>query len=435
MATEATDSRSMQTSGTRGNSAQRIARTDAAGLAVLLLCATLACGTHAASPSDRWVATWTAAQQDYNESLKSVDVTVPPPDPLVLTNVTVRQIIHVSIGGAQLRIKLSNLFGTAPVQFAAVHLARSTGGSAVDPAADLTVTFAGATALAVPAGAEVWSDTVAFALATHEDVAVSVYLPTATQVATVHTAALQTNYVMAGDATAWAVLDGAQEITLYNWLAAVDVSARADARVVVAFGDSLTDGTQSTIGADHRWPNALDTRLQADSSLGAISVVNAGIAGNRWRHDAIGPNGSGRFARDVLGVSGVTDVILFLGINDIGASVLVPSQAVTPEQVTAAIDAAIQAAQAQGIRVSLATLLPFKGAFDYSDAGEVTRQAVNTWIRAQTALTVLDLEAAVRDPAHPDAISPLYNAGDNLHLNDAGYAQVAATIAASLFLK
>ncbi len=393
---------------------------------ILLLLA--ACASHTPVPAPRWVATWTAPQQDYNESLQSPDVTVPPPAPLYVQDQTVRQIVHTSLGGSALRVKLSNLFGTAPVTFAAVHVARSAGGAVIDATTDQPLTFAGQPTLTLAPGAEAWSDSLAQAVATGSDLAVSVYVPAQTQVASVHVAALQTNYLAAGDVTAAATLASPQTIVADYWLAGVDVATDAQAHVLVTFGDSLTDGAQSTVSANHRWPNALDARLQARPELGAVSVVNAGISGNRWLHDAIGPQGAGRFSRDVLHVSGVTDVVIFLGINDIGAALLVPSQEVSAPQITAAIAAAVQAAQAQGLRVAVATLLPFSGAFYYTADGDTKRQAVNAWIRARTDVKVLDFEAVVRDPNNPLALLPAFDGGDHLHLNDAGYAQLAAAV-------
>ena len=393
------------------------------GVHVLLPCLALcACAARQEPAPPRRITTWLAAQQDYNETLPGG---MQAQAPVVLSDATLRQVAHVSLGGSDVRIKLSNVFGTQPVTFAAIGAARSSGGSAIDLATAQTVTFAGAAALTLGAGEEAWSDPLAWSLADNADVAVSLYVPATTSVASAHILAQQTAFVASGNATGAASLVGAQTTTSSYWLAGIDVTADARAKVVVTFGDSLTDGAESTIDANHRWPNFLDARLRAQPSPVPVSVVNAGIGGNRWLHDFIGAKGSGRFARDALGISGVSHVVIFMGINDIGVSFYLPAEAVTAQQIIASLDAAIAAALAQGIHVCVATLTPFAGAFYYTDEGEAKRQAVNAWIRANSAVSVVDFDAAVRDPANPTALLAGDDSGDHLHLTDAGYQRLA----------
>ncbi len=395
-------------------------------LHLLLPClAVWACTARQEPAQPRRIATWLAAQQDYNETLPGgMQVQAP----VAWSDATLRQIAHVSLGGSEVRIKLSNVFGTQPVTFAAIGAARSSGGFAIDLATAQTVTFAGSAALTLGAGEEAWSDPLAWSLADNADVAVSLYVPAETSVASAHILAQQTAFVASGNATGAASLVGAQTTTSSYWLAGIDVTADSRAKVVVIFGDSLTDGAESTIDANHRWPNFLDARLHAQPSPVPVSVVNAGIGGNRWLHDFIGAKGSGRFTRDALEISGVSHVIIFMGINDIGVSFYLPAQAVTAQQMIASIDAAITAAHAQGIQVGVATLTPFAGAFYYTDEGEAKRQAVNAWIRANPAIAVVDFDAAIRDPANPTALPASYDSGDHLHLTDAGYQRLAAAV-------
>ena len=390
-------------------------------VACFFLCALVHCGGDdvTAAPT-RWVATWAAAQQDSNE--------IPPfpqgpqPTAQVVKDETIRQIVHTSIRGTGLRIKLSNRFGNAPVTLANVRIARSTGGASIDASSDRSVTFAQATTTTLPAGADAWSDLVSFDAATNADLAVSFYIQAETRVATGHSFALRTNYVGAGNIVSAPTMDGATTSTSYRWLAGIDVATTETTKVVVAFGDSITDGLASTVGMDHRWPNYLDQRAQTAAAIGRVSVVNAGIGGNRWLHDGMGPSGSGRLERDVIDTSGATHAILLLGTNDIGVGVLATSQAVSAEQITGSIDAAIAKGKQAGLKIYLGTLLPFKGAIYYTEAGEASRQSVNTWIRAnKSANGVIDFDQATRDPADPATLQAAYDSGDHLHPNDAGY--------------
>lgn len=395
--------------------------------AVLIAAVATAAGAGQAAEPSHWIATWYAAQQNRNEPPRTPDEQ--PHPVLTLADCTLRQIVHLSSGGDAVRVRLSNLFGSAPVTFAAVGLARSAGGSAIDMRTNVALTFAGRSAVTIPAGEAVWSDAVPFSVTAHTDLAVSLYLPAPAEVATEHATALQTNYKAAGDRVAAAALPGADTLTAYFWLAGVDVAAAAPARVLVTFGDSITDGRASTPGTNRRWSNRLDDRLRARAPPGIFSVVNAGIAGNRWLHDSRGPSGASRFGRDVLDISGATDVILLLGINDIGVGAFVPGQRVAAGQVIAAIGAAAQRARARGLRVYLGTLLPFEGSDHFTAGGEAGRQAINRWIRTNTRVNgVIDFDRAMRDPSHPARLLPAFDSGDHIHPNDAGHRAMAAAI-------
>ncbi|MFM0640543.1 SGNH/GDSL hydrolase family protein [Paraburkholderia metrosideri] len=380
----------------------------------VLLC--VACGG-GVDGSDQWVASWHAAQQNYNE------VALAPPPALNVSNETVRQIVHTSVGGNSLRLRLSNLFGTSSVTFNAVHVAKSAGNGAIVAGTDQTVTFGSETSVTVAAGTEIWSDRIALPIPTQSDLAVSLFIGDSAAVATSHTEALQTNYEAAGNQTASASLSGSSTFESYYWLSGVDVARIGGTKVMVAFGDSITDGYHSTTDANHRWPNFLDDRVQAAGSpTGPMSVVNSGIGGNRWLHDITGPNGIGRFARDVTDISGVTHVAILLGINDIGYGIYAPQQTVTGAQIIGAIQIAVAQAKAKGLKVYVGTLLPFKGAVYYSDAGETSRQAVNAYIRSASGIDgVIDFDKALQDPSDPASLLPVYDSGDHLHPDDAGY--------------
>jgi lysophospholipase L1-like esterase len=240
-----------------------------------------------------------------------------------------------------------------------------------------------------------------------------------------------------GDFTAKADIADALKQPSWYWLAGVDVTAPKETRAVVAFGDSITDGARSTVDANRSWPSVLAQRLFArHGHPPRLAVLNAGISGNRILHDVMGSNALARFDRDALLQSGVEDVIVLEGINDIGFSSIPggADQAVTADDLIAGLRQLVEFAHVRGIRVFGATLLPFEGAPYFSPEGETKRQAVNSWIRTGGAFDgVIDFDAAVRDPNHPTKVLPAYDSGDHLHPSDAGYQAMANAVDLSLF--
>jgi len=352
--------------------------------------------------------------------------------PQTFDNQTLRQVVRLSLGGDSLRVRLSNLFGKSPVTFSGVHVARTLAvTSDIDPATDRTVTFGGQPTLTLAAGAEATSDPVALPVAALQNLSISMYFAGPAAVSTVHSDGRQTAFIVPGNqlAAPSAQAPIADQRESYFALGSVEVSSTEAARVVVAFGDSLTDGLGSPVNDARRYPNLLDDRLKA-AGQSRTGVVNAGISGNRWLHDFSGPSGSSRFGRDVLDVPGVTHALLLMGLNDIGFSVEpMPSQPVTAQQLTAAIAAAAASAKARGIKVLLGTLPPYRPAGYYSDEGEAKRQAVNAWIRSRPdGVEVVDFDAALRDAADPTRLNPAFDSGDHLHPNDAGYQAMAQAV-------
>ncbi|SAK53646.1 GDSL family lipase [Caballeronia fortuita] len=386
-----------------------------------------ACGGGVDAPN-RWVATWYAAPQNYNDPLSIVPVSTP----FTVENQTIRQIVHLSKGGNAVRLKLANLFGSGPVSFSAIRIARNQGsGGAIDVATDKPVTFSGSTALTLEPGAVAWSDSINIPVSTHDEIAISIYLAGGVQVADVHSDARQTNYFAPGNQTSNGVLKNAISKTSYYWVSELDVNSSNDTKVVVAFGDSITDGHNSTVDANHRWPNFLDDLAQSPGSrLSNLAVVNSGISGNRWLTDGTGPNGLSRFDRDVLGISGVTHVIILLGINDIGFPYLLPSQAVTANQIIQAMQTAISKAKERGLKVYLGTLTPMGGSPYFNTNSEADRQSVNAFIRLAPKGVdgVIDFDKAIQDPADSTRMLAAYDSGDHLHPNDAGYKAMADAI-------
>lgn len=379
-------------------------------------------------------ASWAASPQDDGELLPFPGA--PAPMPRELNDQSLRQIVRLSAGGERLRVRLSNLFGAEPVRFDAVGLARSTGGSGIDAASHVALTFGAASAVTLAAGEERWSDFVPFVADAESSVAVTLYAAAAAPIATVHSLGQQTAYVAAGNAVSAepfpAMVEAAPRLSYY-WLSGIDAESASARRVIVTFGDSITDGFGSTVDANRRYPNLLSQQLTGGDA--ALSVVNAGISGNRVLRDVIGPAGQARFERDALGQTAVSDVVILLGINDIGFSGFAPDQVASAEQITDGLSTLVAAANADDRRVFLGTLLPFQGTMPpyYSEEGEAKRQAVNAWIRANTDIEgVIDFDDLMGDAQNPLAMPAAYDSGDHLHPNDQGYEVMADAVAERL---
>jgi len=401
-------------------------KTSAAFAGILLL--GLGTWAWAQQPGARWVGTWAAAPMGnaYNPG---------QPSPV---DSTYRNIVHISMGGAALRVQLTNEFGTRPVAFAAVHVALSAGGGAIQAGSDHVLTFNGQTSITIPNGANAVTDPVPMQVQAMADLAISLYLPEQPiGDTTCHDDGQSTNYIAAGDATAQAMLTGARTIKSWCFVKGVDVSAASDKpAAIVTLGDSITDGALSTEDANRRWPDVLAARLQADAKTAHLSVLNEGISGNRLLHDRWGPNALSRFDRDVIAQSGVKYLIVLEGINDIGAIAhpREPADVIATRDVELAMTQMIARAHAHGIKVFGATLTPYKGAGYFSDAGEKIRTEVNEWIRGGGAFDgVIDFDKATRDETNPAVFSSTADSGDHLHPGDAGYKAMGSAIDLSLF--
>lgn len=360
---------------------------------------------------------------------------------------TLRLIVRVSAGGPQVRVRISNTFGTEPLVIGAAHVARRESGARIVASTDRAVTFGGQSSVTVQPGGLVVSDTVALDVAPLSELAVSLYLPMATVETTTHVTALQTNYVSRpGNHTAGSDFDVARPLTRWPFLSGVEVAGSGASAAIVTLGDSITDGANSTADANKRWPDLLAARLQQRPDLRHVSVLNGGIIGNRILHptetqfgNLFGPSAILRFDRDVLEQPGVRFLIVLLGINDIGhpGSAAPMTDAVGAAQIAGGYRQFVERAHAKGLRVFGATLLPFEGttiASFYSAEKETTRQAVNQWIRTGGAFdAVIDFDQAVRDPAHPTRLLQAYDGGDHLHPGDAGMAAMANAIPLELF--
>lgn len=374
----------------------------------------------------RYYASWTGSMLDATMARASA----PPPVPQVFNDQSIRQVLRLSLGGDAVQLKVSNLFGKTPISFSGVQVAKSTGGSSIDVSSNRVVTFSGQPTITVAAGAELLSDPIALPFAPLANMAVTMYFASPTTVATVHALGRQTAYIGAGQQLAAASIPAAvtEQRQSYYGLTAVEASSAEKTRIVVTFGDSITDGFNSTVDAAKRYPNQLDDRLKAAGST-RTGVVNAGISGNRWIRDITGPNGNGRFERDVLNVPGVTHTIILLGVNDIRNSFRFPEESVTTDQLIASMAAAASKAKAKGIKVLLGTILPCKGETYCPASVDAQREVLNAWIRNNKDVDgIVDFDRATYNPADPAAMNPVYDSGDHLHPNDAGYGAMAAAI-------
>ena len=393
----------------------------------LLLATHVVYGRSAPPPPDRWVGTWAAAPIAVaNEQ-----------QPLGAEDVTLREIVHTSLGGPLLRVVLTNEFGTDPLIIGEVHAALSSGGSSIGLISANALTFNGSPSITIPPGARAVSDPAALALPPFADLAVSVFLPAQTvHTRSEHSFADQTSYVASGNVVGKASLSGAREITSWPFVKGVEVMVPGTAGAVVCFGDSITDGVFSTRDRNARWPDIFARRLQGNKKTKQLSVLNEGIGGNRILHDNTGPSALARFDRDVLAQSGAKYLVILEGINDIGVAYN-PSHApepLTPEQITQAIAQMAARAHGHGIKVFAATLTPYVGAGYSSPAGEQVRQAVNQWIRTSNLLDgYIDFDKVTRDPARPETFAASADSGDHLHPKDAGYKSMADGIDLKLF--
>jgi lysophospholipase L1-like esterase len=382
----------------------------------------------AKSDHQQWVGTWASAPL--------LDAHAKPAEQLVTpgtTGVTLREVVHVSIGGETLRVRFSNLYGTDPLVIGAAQIAQSLKGAAVVAGSGKPLTFHGQTSVSIPAGALAVSDGIPFKFAPLADLTVSFYLPSPSGPVTEHQLGNATSYHAAGNLVASDTLETPTTLTSWEYLNGIDTLASTDAAAVITIGDSITDGAKSTIDTNQRWPDELARRLQADPKYRHLAVLNEAISGNKILLDGAGPNALARFDRDVLAQSGAKYLLILEGINDIGRLHSFPDS-LTAADLISALDQMIVRAHAHGIAVIGCTLTPYHGAGYYTDNGETIRKAVNDWIRTGGAFDgVVDLEAAVRDPEHPDTFLPADDPGDHLHPNDAGYKVMGDAIDLKLF--
>ena len=388
----------------------------------------------AQSGSDgHWVGTWATATvaRDPQPQDDGFGRRVSEPA-LNFNNQTLRQIVRTSTGGSRARVVLSNTFGTAPLSVGGASIARRDTEAVIVADSARALTFDGQPEIRIPAGAYVLSDPADLAVSPVSDLVIDLYLPddTASGMSplTMHTVAAQTNY-LSTSGNHVSVEDLPVTTTTQSWffLSRVEVMAPDSVGAIVAFGDSITDGTRSTPDTNNRWPNHLTKRLMEQGI--DMGVLNTGIAANRVLGEWRGVNALARFARDVLTQSGVTHVVVMEGINDLRVD-----PAVTVDDLVWGYRQLIARAHARGLKIYGATLLPCEDSGRWTPEVERKRQALNDWIRTSGAYDgVIDFDAAVRDPSAPSKLLPEYDSSDHLHPSDAGYQAMAAAVPLEFF--
>jgi lysophospholipase L1-like esterase len=374
-----------------------------------------------------WVGTWATSPMAAPEgwSVK------------VFSGTTVRQIIHVSTGGPEMRVRFTNEFGSDPLTLGDAHVAASGGGAAIKDGTDHPLTFGGASGVRIPPGAAIYSDPVALPVVPLSDLAISFYIPPQIMRAeTYHGFADQENWMAQGDVAGAATLPSPAKLTSWYFISGVDVPAAEGSKAIVTLGDSITDGALSTVNANRRWPDVLAARLNQEHGTEHVSILNEGIGGNRVLNEGFGPAATARLNRDVLAQNGARYLVIMEGINDIGRLQRMsgPEDEITAKDMELGLKQIADAAHLHGLKVYGATLTPYGGAGYYSDKGEQIREAVNDWIRTSGTFDgVIDFDQIMRDPQNPNRFNALYDSGDHLHPNDAGYKAMGEGVDLKLF--
>lgn len=408
-------------------------RRTSAGVAWLLPVALVSISVRSASSAnlgkaEHWVGTWACSPQ-----LADASSEPPPPG---LADVTLRQIVHVSIGGPRIRVRFSNAFGKSALTISSAHVAKAAGGSAIKAGTDRTLTFDEESSVRIPSGALMYSDPLDFDLSPVSDLAVTIHLKNAPDGVTTHSGSRATSYFTSGDAVSVLELVSAETADHWYFLNGVDVSSPASSVAVAILGDSITDGKNSTTNGNGRWPDDLARRLHANKRTANVGVLNEGIGGNRLLRDGLGPNALSRLDRDALAQTSVRWLVVFEGVNDLGTCKGACDLDSTAKDIIAAYRQIIVRAHTQSMRVYAATITPFGGSFYATPEAERARQAVNRWIRTSGWFdAVIDFDAVTRDPNNPSSLSPETDSGDHLHPADAGYKIMADSIDLKLFTK
>ncbi|WP_203587763.1 SGNH/GDSL hydrolase family protein [Actinospica acidiphila] len=336
-----------------------------------------------------------------------------------------RLVVHTSVGGDRMRVRLSNAFGDRPLTFDSVYAGRQREGAALVPGSNRRLTFDGRTSVTVPPGGLVLSDPLPGRVPARTNLVVSLHSPDAGGPATGHRLAMQTSYLTQGDHTAdESAAPWTTTVTSWFHLDAVTVRTPARTGAVVALGDSITDGWESTTDLNRRWPDHLSRRLQHSLATTVRGVANAGISANKVLADTNSPSALNRLDRDVLSHPGVRTVLLFEGVNDLKAHT-----GVTAQDLIDGYRLLTDRVHAAGHCVVAATIAPFKGWPEWDPAAEAVRQEVNAFIRTGGLFdAVADFDRAVRDPGDPESIRPAYDNGDHLHFTDEGMRAMAGEV-------
>ncbi|MGE5811912.1 MAG: SGNH/GDSL hydrolase family protein [Ignavibacteria bacterium] len=382
--------------------------------------------TSVPNPAKEWVGTWRTAPQLVEERNN-------PPEPGLSHN-TLRQVVRVSLGGDSLRVHFSNEFSTSSVTMKAVHIAVSADSSAIIAETDQELKFNGEPEVTMESGSAIISDPFKFTLEPRTNIAITIYFGDISPDVTGHPGSRTTSYLLPGNMVSKVDFAGAVQTDHWYIISGIDVIAGESAAAVVVLGNSITDGRGSGTNKQNRWPDELARRLQENPDTRLTAVLNQGIGGNCVLRDCLGPSALSRFKRDVLGAAKVRWLIILEGINDIGQIPNAESADKIADDLIAAYEQMIDSAHANGIRVYGATVLPFGGSFYDAPYRQSARDTVNEWIRSSGRFdSVIDLDAALRDPENPLNLMPAADTGDHLHPNETGHRMMAEAVDLTLF--
>jgi lysophospholipase L1-like esterase len=395
-----------------------------AGFVLLVL--SIFCTSHVAAVQERWVGTWATGQQLVESNPDNRPVSP------YLANNTLRQVVHATIGGSRIRVHFSNKYSSGPITINSAHIALSASSgspidSTIDTGTDTALTFGGSASATIPAGEELYSDAVDFNVPPLSNLTVSIYFGSASSTSvTGHPGSRTSYYLKTGNTVSDAEMESGYKAKHWYILSRVDVWLDDSYGCVVILGDSITDGRGCTDNYNNRWPDYFAARLHADANTVKVGVINQGIGGNAL-YGGLGPAAKDRYDHDVIGQPGVKWAIIFEGVNDIGSLNKSAADLITVYQTF------ITKAHAAGLLIYGATITPFKGNGYYSTAHEAVRDSVNDWIRTSGQFdAVIDLDAAMRDPADEDQLNPTYQF-EWLHFNPAGNQAAANSIDLDLF--
>lgn len=395
-------------------------------IAGIILLSVLFIGCTPKEDTQKWVGTWTTAPQ-------LVEPHNMPPEP-GLTNNTLRQVVRVSLGAEELRLRFSNEFSTSPVTMKSVQIAVSEGGSKIDTSTITPLKFNGENEVTMGAEKAIISDPVSFKLEPRMDVAITINFGETSPDVTGHPGSRTTSYILPGNHVSEPAFEDAIEADRWYVINNIEVKAAEEEAAIAILGNSITDGRGSGTNKQNRWPDVLSERLLENAETDHIAVLNQGIGGNCVLRQCLGPAAIDRFERDILNQKGVKWLIILEGINDLGQTADSIAAAEVADNLISAYEHMIEKAHENEILVYGATILPFDESFYHEDYRQAARNTVNDWIRNSGQFdAVIDFDKVMRNPEDTLTMLPDVHSGDFLHPNEKGYKKMGEAIDLELF--